>query len=119
MSSTSFQPSYETLSHSHSVIEKQAIASRSRTFAVLDGETVFLEGKHHPYMSLPAAYISGIWLTVVTNSPTIVCQLQRSSGVTGSSAPAAIFKKDTFYFSGEWADSVHSQRSAWTKRFWE
>ena len=78
MSSTNFQPSYETLSHSHSA-EKQAIA-RAAEHLVLDGETVFLEGSTTVY-ELARSLHQRNRLTVVTNSPTIVCQLQRSSGV--------------------------------------
>src|ERR1700736_6833151 len=47
MSSTNFQPSYETLSHSHSS-EKHAIA-REAEHLVLDGETIFLEGSTTVY----------------------------------------------------------------------
>jgi len=47
-------------------------------------------------------------LTVVTNSPTIVCQLQRSSGVTVLCTGGDL-QKDTFYFSGEWAQRALSE----------
>ncbi len=105
MSSTNFQPSYETLSHSHSS-EKQAIA-RAAEHLVLDGETVFLEGSTTVY-----EFARGLHqrhrLTVVTNSPTIVCQLQRSSGVTVLCTGGDL-QKDTFYFSGEWAQRALSE----------
>src|SRR5271168_5482565 len=79
MSSTNFQPSYETLSHSHSS-EKQAIAREAEEL-VLDGETVFLEGSTTVY-ELARGLNQRNRLTVVTNSPAIVRQLQRSLGVT-------------------------------------
>ena len=105
MSSTNFQPSYETLSHSYSA-EKQAIARAAEHF-VLDGETVFLEGSTTVY-ELARALHQRNRLTVVTNSPTIVCQLQRSSGVTVLCTGGDL-QKDTFYFSGEWAQRALSE----------
>ncbi len=71
MSSTNFQPSYEPLSHSHSS-EKQAIAREAERL-VLDGETVFLEGSTTVY-ELARGLNQRNRLTVVTNSPAIVCQ---------------------------------------------
>jgi len=105
MSSTNFQPSYETLSHSHSA-EKHAIA-RAAEHLVLDGETVFLEGSTTVY-EFARALSQRNRLTVVTNSPTIVCQLQRSSGVTVLCTGGDL-QKDTFYFSGEWAQRALSE----------
>lgn len=99
MSSTNFQPSYEALSHTQS-IEKRAIA-REAEHLVLDGETVFLEGSTTVY-ELACSLHHRNRLTVVTNSPTIVCQLQRSSGVTVLCTGGEL-QKDTFYLSGEWA----------------
>ncbi len=105
MSSTNFQPSYETLSHSHGS-EKHAIA-RAAEGLVLDGETVFLEGSTTVY-ELARGLNQRNRLTVVTNSPTIVCQLQRSSGVTVLCTGGDL-QKDTFYFSGEWAQRALSE----------
>jgi DeoR family fructose operon transcriptional repressor len=105
MSSTSFQPSYETLSHSHAA-EKEAIA-RAAEDLVLDGETVFLEGSTTVY-ELARRLHQRHRLTVVTNSPTIVCQLQKSSGVTVLCTGGDL-QKDTFYFSGEWAQRALSE----------
>jgi DeoR/GlpR family transcriptional regulator of sugar metabolism len=45
---------------------------------------------------------------VVTNSPTIVCQLQQSSGVTVLCTGGDL-QKDIFYFSGEWAHRALSE----------
>ncbi len=105
MSSTSFQPSYETLSHSHSS-EKQAIAREAERF-VLAGETVFLEGSTTVH-ELARGLSPRHRLTVVTNSPTIVCQLQRNSGVTVLCTGGDL-QRDTFYFSGEWAQRALSE----------
>jgi DeoR family fructose operon transcriptional repressor len=105
MSSTKFQPSYETLSHSHST-EKQAIAYAAERL-VLDGETVFLEGSTTVF-ELARCLNQRKRLTVVTNSPTIVCQLQRSMGVTVLCTGGDL-QKDTFYFSGEWAQRALSE----------
>jgi DeoR/GlpR family transcriptional regulator of sugar metabolism len=105
MSSTNFQPSYESLSHSHS-LEKEAIA-RAAEHLVLDGETVFLEGSTTVY-ELARCLTQRNRLTVVTNSPSIVCQLQRSAGVTVLCTGGEL-QRDTFYFSGEWAQRALSE----------
>ena len=42
MSSTNFQPSYETLSHSHSS-EKQAIAREAEFYGAMDGASRFTQ----------------------------------------------------------------------------
>jgi DeoR/GlpR family transcriptional regulator of sugar metabolism len=93
------------LSHSHSS-EKQAIAREAERL-VLDGETVFLEGSTTVY-ELARGLNHRNRLTVVTNSPTIVCQLQRSLGVTVLCTGGDL-QKDTFYFSGEWAQRALSE----------
>jgi DeoR/GlpR family transcriptional regulator of sugar metabolism len=74
---------------------------------VLDGETVFLEGSTTVY-ELARGLNQRNRLTVVTNSPTIVCQLQRISGVTVLCTGGDL-QKDTFYFSGEWAQRALSE----------
>ena len=74
---------------------------------MLDGETVFLEGSTTVY-ELARGLHQRNRLTVVTNSPTIVCQLQRSSGVTVLCTGGDL-QKDTFYFSGEWAQRALSE----------
>src|ERR1700721_1883483 len=66
ISSTSFHPSYETLSHSHSG-EKRAIAREAQRL-VLDGETVFLEGSTTGY-ELARGLNQRNRLTVGTNPP--------------------------------------------------
>lgn len=105
MSSTNFQPSYESLLHTYSS-EKHAIAHEAEHL-VLDGETVFLEGSTTVY-ELACCLNQRNRLTVVTNSPAIVCQLQRSSGVTVLCTGGDL-QKETFYFSGEWAQRALSE----------
>ncbi len=104
-SSTNFQPAYETLLHSHSE-EKEAIARHAERL-ILDGDTVFLEGSTTVY-ELARRLIHRNRLTVVTNSPRILCELQRSSGVTALCTGGDL-QKDTFYLSGEWAHQTLSQ----------
>ena len=105
MSSTKFQPSYETLARSNSE-EKKAIA-RAAEDLILDGDTVFLEGSTTVY-ELAARLQNRSRLTVVTNSPTIVCLLQRSAAVNVLCTGGDL-QKDTFYFSGEWAQRALSE----------
>lgn len=105
MSSTKFQPSYDTLARSNSD-EKQAIAREAEKL-ILDGDTVFLEGST-TVVELAGRLHNRNRLTVVTNSPTIVGQLQHSAGVTVLCTGGDL-QKDTVYFSGEWAQRVLSE----------
>ena len=105
MSSTKFQPSYETLARSNSE-EKHAIAREAEKL-ILDGDTVFLEGST-TVLELAGRLHNRNRVTVVTNSPTIVCQLQHSAGVTVLCTGGDL-QKDTFYFSGEWAQRALSE----------
>jgi len=105
MSSTNFQPSYDALSRSHSE-EKRQIARAAEQF-VLDGDTVFLEGSTTVF-ELARHLVHRHRLTVVTNSPTIVCELQRGPGVTVLCTGGDL-QKDTFYLSGEWAQRALSE----------
>jgi DeoR/GlpR family transcriptional regulator of sugar metabolism len=105
MSSTNFQPSYDALSRSRSE-EKREIARAAEQF-VLDGDTVFLEGSTTVF-ELARHLVHRHRLTVVTNSPTIVCELQRSPGVTVLCTGGDL-QKDTFYLSGEWAQRALSE----------
>jgi len=98
MSSTNFQPSYDALLRTNNE-EKQRIARAAEQF-VLDGDTVFLEGSTTVF-ELARRLIHRQRLTVVTNSPTIVCELQRSTGVTVLCTGGDL-QKDTFYLWGEW-----------------
>ena len=105
MSSTNFQPSYDALLRSKSE-EKRQIARAAEQF-VLDGDTIFLEGST-TVLELARHLIHRHRLTVVTNSPTIVCELQRSPGVTVLCTGGDL-QKDTFYLSGEWAQRALSE----------
>ncbi|MFY9910930.1 MAG: DeoR/GlpR family DNA-binding transcription regulator [Candidatus Sulfotelmatobacter sp.] len=105
MSSTNFQPSYDALLRSKSQ-EKRQIALAAEQF-VLDGDTIFLEGST-TVLELARRLIHRHRLTVVTNSPSIVCELQRSPGVTVLCTGGDL-QKDTFYLSGEWAQRALSE----------
>ena len=105
MSSTNFQPTYDALLRSESE-EKRQIARAAEQF-VLDGDTIFLEGSTTVF-ELARHLIHRNRLTVVTNSPTIVCELQRSSGVAVMCTGGDLHK-DTFYLSGEWAQRALSE----------
>lgn len=105
MSSTNFQPSYDALLRSKSE-EKRQIA-RAAEQLVLDGDTIFLEGSTTVF-ELARRLVHRNRLTVVTNSPTIVCELQRSSGVSVLCTGGDL-QKDIFYLSGEWAQRALSE----------
>jgi DeoR family fructose operon transcriptional repressor len=96
MSSTKFQPSYETLARSNSE-EKKAIA-RAAEDLILDGDTVFLEGSTTVY-ELAARLQNRSRLTVVTNSPTIVCLCSAVPRLT-CCVPAAICRRIRSIFRG-------------------
>ena len=98
-SSTNFQPSYEALGRSNRA-EKQAIAREAERL-ILDGETVFLEGSTTVY-ELARRLLHRNRLTVITNSPPIVEELQRSQHVSVISTGGEL-QKDVFYLSGVWA----------------
>jgi DeoR family transcriptional regulator, fructose operon transcriptional repressor len=97
-SSTNFQPSYDALRRTNQE-EKRLIAEEAAKL-ILDGDTVFLEGSSTVYEL--ATLLQRNRLTVVTNSPLIVCQLQRSATIklmcTGGD-----LQQDIFYLSGLWA----------------
>lgn len=105
MSSTNFQPSYDALLRSNSE-EKRQIA-RAAEPLILDGDTVFLEGST-TVLELARQLIHRQRLTVVTNSPSIVWELQRAPGITVLCTGGDL-QKDTFYFSGEWAQRALSE----------
>jgi DeoR/GlpR family transcriptional regulator of sugar metabolism len=105
MSSTNFQPTYDALLRSESE-EKRHIARVAEQF-VLDGDTIFLEGSTTVF-ELARRLIHRNRLTVVTNSPTIVCELQRSAGISVMCTGGDL-QKDTFYLSGEWAQRALSE----------
>lgn len=105
MSSTNFQPSYDALLRSNS--EEKGQIARAAEALVLDGDTIFLEGSTTVF-ELARRLAHRHRLTVVTNSPTIVCELQRSAGVTVLCTGGDL-QKDTFYLSGEWAQHALSE----------
>ncbi|MGA7917801.1 MAG: DeoR/GlpR family DNA-binding transcription regulator [Candidatus Acidiferrales bacterium] len=104
-SSTNFQPSYEALGRSNRA-EKQAIAREAERL-ILDGETVFLEGSTTVY-ELARRLLHRNRLTVITNSPPIVDELQRSQHVSVISTGGEL-QKDVFYLSGVWAQRALSE----------
>jgi DeoR family transcriptional regulator, fructose operon transcriptional repressor len=104
-SSTNFQPSYDALGRANRA-EKQAIAREAERL-ILDGETVFLEGSTTVY-DLARRLCHRNRLTVVTNSPPIVFQLQRSPNVSVICTGGEL-QKDVFYLSGVWAQHALSE----------
>lgn len=104
-SSTNFQPSYDALGRSNQA-EKEAIAREAERL-ILDGETVFLEGSTTVY-DLARRLCHRNRLTVVTNSPPIVFQLQRSPSVAVICTGGEL-RKDVFYLSGVWAQHALSE----------
>ena len=105
MSSTSFQPSYDSLLKSNSEAKQQI--ARAAADLILDGDTIFLEGST-TVLELARLLSHRQRLTVVTNSPSIVCELQRSPGVSVLCTGGSL-QKDTFYLSGEWAQRALSE----------
>jgi len=105
MSSTNFQPSYEALLRSNTD-DKLEIA-RAAEELVLDGDTIFLEGSTTVF-ELARLLTQRQRLTVVTNSPSIVFELQRSPGVTVLCTGGTLLK-DTFYLCGEWTQRALSE----------
>jgi len=104
-SSTNFQPSYEALGRSNRA-EKQAIAREAERL-ILDGETIFLEGSTTVY-ELARRLLHRNRLTVITNSPPIVDEFQRSQHVSVISTGGEL-QKDVFYLSGVWAQRALSE----------
>ena len=98
-SATNSQPSYETLGRNNRA-EKQAIAREAERL-ILDGETVFLEASTSVY-ELARRLLHRNRLTVITNSPPIVAEFQRSQHVSVISTGGEL-QKDLFYLSGVWA----------------
>jgi DeoR/GlpR family transcriptional regulator of sugar metabolism len=104
-SSTNFQPSYEAVGRSNRA-EKLAIAREAERL-ILDGETVFLEGSTTVY-ELARRLLHRNRLTVITNSPPILDELQRSQHVSVISTGGEL-QKDVFYLSGVWAQRALSE----------
>jgi DeoR family fructose operon transcriptional repressor len=98
-SSTSFQPSYNALVRTNPGA-KYAIA-REAAKLILDGETLFLEGSTTVF-ELAKQLNQNQRVTVVTNSPLIVTQLQSNSAAKVMCTGGEL-QKDVFYLSGLWA----------------
>ncbi len=104
-STTSFQPSYEVQGRSHPE-EKRWIAAEAVKL-ILDGETVFFEGS--TTVAEMASRLQGrSRLTVVTNSPLILCQLQHFPGVSVMCTGGEL-RRDIFYLSGTWTQRSLSE----------
>src|ERR1700723_353815 len=104
-SSTNFQPSYEALGRSNRA-EKQAIAREAERL-ILDGETVFLEGSTTVF-ELARRLFHRNRLKVITNSPPIIDEFQRSQHISVISTGGEL-QKDAFYLSGVWAQHALSE----------
>lgn len=104
-SNTNFQPSYDTLGRTNRE-EKQWIAAEAAKL-ILDGDTIFLEGSTTVY-ELASRLQNHTRLTVVTNSPLIVCQLQNFPNITVMSTGGDL-RRDIFYLSGLWAQRSLSE----------
>jgi len=103
--STSFQLSYEALLRQNRE-EKEAIA-READRLILDGDTLFLEGSSTVYL-LVQHLLRKNRLTIVTNSPPILAQLQQG-GVASVMCTGGELEKDTFYLSGTWTQRALSE----------
>jgi DeoR family transcriptional regulator, fructose operon transcriptional repressor len=101
-SSTAFQPSYDTLLRTN--CEEKAAIARAAELLLTEGETVFFEGSTTVF-ELARTLHNFNRLTVVTNSPSIVCQLQRLTGVNVLCTGGDL-QRDQLYFSGLWAQQA-------------
>lgn len=98
-SSTNFQPPYEALRRSNRA-EKLAIAVAAEKL-LMNGDTIFLEGSTTVF-ELSRRLGNFTRLTVATNSPPIVCQLQRYEGISVVCTGGDL-QREQFYLSGLWA----------------
>ncbi len=103
--STNFQPSYDTLGRTNRE-EKRAIAAEAAKL-ILDGDTVFLEGSTTVSEIGPRLQHFNR-LTVVTNSPLIICQLQRYPEIHAMCIGGDL-QRNMFYLSGVWAQRSLSE----------
>jgi DeoR/GlpR family transcriptional regulator of sugar metabolism len=104
-SSTNFQPSYEALGRSYHE-EKEWIASEAAKL-ILDGETIFLEGSTTVF-EVASRLQHRARLTVVTNSPLILCQLQQYPNLNVMCTGGDL-QHHVFYLSGVWAQRSISE----------
>lgn len=96
---TNFQPSYDTLTQTNRD-EKQAIAAEAAKM-ILDGDTIFLEGST-TVAEVASRLQNRKRLTVVTNSPLILIQLQHYPEISVMCTGGDL-QRDVFYLSGVWA----------------
>ena len=104
-STASFQPSYEVQGRSNPD-EKRSIAAEAVQL-ILDGETVFFEGST-TVAEMSSRLQGRSRLTVVTNSPLILCQLQHFPGVSVMCTGGEL-RRDIFYLSGTWTQRSLSE----------
>lgn len=103
--STNFQPTYEALQRANRT-EKLALAVAAEKL-VMEGDTVFLEGSTTVF-ELARRLNSFHRLTIATNSPLIVCELQRLPS-TNVICTGGELQRDQFYLSGLWAHRALSE----------
>lgn len=101
-SSTNFQASYDALAQTN-LPEKQAIAREAERL-ILDGDTVFLESSTTVH-ELAKLLHRRARLTIITNSPVTLSQLQYSPGVTVLCVGGTLIKENC-YLSGMWAHRI-------------
>lgn len=104
-SSTNFQPSYEAQGRSNPDAKRSIAAEAVKL--ILDGETIFLEGS--TTVAEMAPRLQGhSRLTVVTNSPLILCRLQHFPGLNVMCTGGEL-RRDIFYLSGTWTQRSLSE----------
>jgi DeoR/GlpR family transcriptional regulator of sugar metabolism len=101
-SSTAFQPSYEALART-CLPQKRAIAREAEQL-ILDGDTVFLESSTTVH-ELAKLLQRRTRLTIITNSPATLSQVEYSPGVTVMSVGGNLIKENC-YLSGMWAHRI-------------
>jgi DeoR/GlpR family transcriptional regulator of sugar metabolism len=97
-SSTAFQRSYDVLLRTNEE-EKKAIAGVAQKL-ILDGDTIFLEGSTTVFM-LARLLRRHSRLSVLTNSPAIVCELQPNPGISVI-CTGGYCQREIFYLQGLW-----------------
>jgi DeoR/GlpR family transcriptional regulator of sugar metabolism len=101
-SSTNFQVSYNALAQIN-LPAKQAIAREAERL-ILDGDTVFLESSTTVH-ELAKLLQRRTRLTIVTNSPITLSQLEYGPGVTVMAVGGSLIKENC-YLSGMWAHQI-------------
>lgn len=101
-SSTNFQASYDALAQTN-LPQKQAIAREAERL-ILDGDTVFLESSTTVH-ELAKLLHRRSRLTIITNSPAFLSQVQYSPGVTVLCVGGTLIRENC-YLSGMWAHRI-------------